>query len=112
MLAEIAGPIFDATVSAPIQAGMTAGECAESLLMQSIGQIAPLRKTKEIHKDSVLLTIYTARYSMAMLKALKSTGFLLADAQEIVELDKRGLVTRLVMDVLPHISWKLSSDSF
>lgn len=103
LLAETPSGQFDTTIAAPLAAGASPSEYAQELLADRLGFSAPVSQIMTLRSGCTILSIFVARFSLSLLKAIVKPQFLLTDDKEILELAKRDLISRLVLKIMERL---------
>lgn len=104
LLREAPGPRFVLPAREPLAAGMALAEFAEKLLLDAVGQTAPLCRHEDILSGQALVTIFTAQFSPAMLSAIASRDFLQTDLDEVRELAAKDMIDPFALMILEKIN--------
>lgn len=103
LLKETDGPVFDVTASGPLAAGFATSEYAEHLLAAECGHSAHPEELFTLNVSPAIISVFCARFSRSMLKALCTSRFLLADRTEIQELAKRVLISPILAEIIRRL---------
>lgn len=94
LLAENSAGLYEPTYMRPVPAGLGIEEFATALQSICPGYAKEPRFVKELGPDAVFL--FTVLYSVSMLTAMAPASALLASRAEILQLQKRALLTPLL----------------